>query len=156
MDRKTLLLFAVLSLFAFRAEASYDAHTAPDGSLIIVRSDSNLAAFVISDQRSTPTDEAKYEWLLFEKEESSNNWVKSGEGIGRTGDVPKSFLFFDYVTLNPIEIGPFKLYWSPKSPGHGWVYFRYFSKVSPNNYCISENERLKNTLEIARRCFASL
>lgn len=155
MVRATLVIFAALSLFAFRAEASYDAHKVSDGSVVIVRSASNLAAFVISDQRTSPTEEAKYQWLLFKKEDSSNKWIKSGEGTGRTGDVPKSFWFFNYVTLDPIDIGQFKLYWSANSPGSGWVYFRYFSKISPENYCISENENLTNALEIAEKCFHS-
>ena len=146
-------LLATLCLFALQAEASYDAHAIANGSLVLVRSNSNLAAFVISEQINTPTGQAKYEWLLFEKEESSNGWIKEQSGIGRTGDIPKSFLFIEYVALDPIEIGPFKLYWSSRGHGQGWVYFRYFSKIQPGDYCISENEKLENALQVAKDCF---
>ena len=132
---------------------AYDAHSVPNDSVILVRNKNVLGAFFLSNQTNTPNEEAQYSWALYENDDDAYRWVKKEEGSGRTGDVPKKFLFLKYVKLDPIRFGPFKLYWSSHRLGRGWVYFDYYRSHMPNEYCIWGKSSIDIAVKNVSACF---
>ncbi len=143
------LCVAIVLFFVSVCQASND-HTEQvhDGSLSIVRSEEMVGAFVVKNQRLNP-ERAEYEWLLYKKSENGE-LLEIDRGRGTTGDTKVWIL--PLITQNPIEFGPFKIYWSGNTNGRGFLYFSYYPRDIEISYCIQNSGDLSNIQQWIAYC----
>ncbi|WP_261843273.1 hypothetical protein [Aliamphritea ceti] len=139
-----ITLAVIIFIFNISFAYGYKTEVAKNGETVILQTKDLIGAFVLSNQ--TPTfQQATYQWALYKKDAQSLSFIKIDSGNGVTGDIPKKFLFFEYVLLNPIKFGPFSIYWSGKGKRSGWVYFDFFENNSDLKYCIYSYNLLNET-----------